>query len=66
MVSITLQPVGLGVFTASSSIVPLLHRLKPSVFKLFKPLASSHMLFDLVQPFLRAAVRLELAEISTH
>ena len=40
MVSITLQPVGLGLFTASSSIVPSLYRLKPSIFKLFKPLAS--------------------------
>ena len=40
MVSITLQPVGLGLFTASSPIVPSLHRLKPSIFKLFKPLAS--------------------------
>ena len=40
MVSITLKPVGLGLFTASSPIVPSLHRLKPSSFKLFKPLAS--------------------------
>ena len=40
MVSITLQPVELGLFTASSPIVPSLHRLKPSIFKLFKPLAS--------------------------
>ena len=40
MVYITLQPVGLGLFTASSPIVPSLHRLKPSIFKLFKPLAS--------------------------
>ena len=40
MVSITLQPVGLGLFTASSPIVPSLHRVKPSIFKLFKPLAS--------------------------
>ena len=39
MVSITLQPVGLGLFTASSPNVPLLHRLKPSIFKLFKSLA---------------------------
>ena len=39
MVFITLQPVGLGLFTASSLIVPLLHRLKPSIFKIFKPLA---------------------------
>ena len=37
---ITLQPVGLGLFTAPSPIVPSLHRLKPSIFKLFKPLAS--------------------------
>ena len=40
MVSITLQPVGLSSFTASSPIVPSLHRLNPSIFKLFKPLAS--------------------------
>ena len=40
IVSITLPPVGLGLFTASSPIVPSLHRLKPSIFKLFKPLAS--------------------------
>ena len=40
MVSITLQHVGLGLFTASSSIVPSLHRLQPSIFKLFKRLAS--------------------------
>ena len=40
MVSITLQPLGLGLFTASSPIVPSLHRLKPSIFKLFKLLAS--------------------------
>ena len=40
MVSITLKPVGIGLFTASSPIVPSLHRLKPSSFKLFKPLAS--------------------------
>ena len=40
MVSFTLKPVGLGLFTASSPIVPSLHRLKPSTFKLFKPLAS--------------------------
>ena len=65
MVTITLQPLGLGLFTASSPIVPSLHRLKPSIFKLFKPL-HSHMLFDLVQPFLRAAVSLELAELSIH
>ena len=66
MVSITLQPVGLGLFTASSPIVPSLHRLKPSIFKLFKPLASFSMLFDLVQPFLRGAMSLELAENSIH
>ena len=29
----------LGLFTASSSIILSLHRLKPSIFKLFKPLA---------------------------
>ena len=40
MVSITLQPVGLGLFTASSPIVPSLHRLKTGIFKLFKRLAS--------------------------
>ena len=40
MVSITLQPVGLGLFTATSPIVPSLHRLKPSIFNLFKPLGS--------------------------
>ena len=40
IVSITLQPVGLGLFTAPSTIVPSLHRLKPSICKLFKPLAS--------------------------
>ena len=31
---------GLGLFTASSPIIPSLHRLKPSIFKLFKPLPS--------------------------
>ena len=40
IVSITLQPAGLGLFTAPSTIVPSLHRLKPSICKLFKPLAS--------------------------
>ena len=40
MLSITLKPVGLGLFTASSPIVPSLHQLKPSIFKLFTPLAS--------------------------
>ena len=40
IVSITLQPVGLGLFTAPSTIVPSLHRLKPSIFKIFEPLAS--------------------------
>ena len=40
IVSFTLQPVGLGLFTAPSPIVPSLHRLKPSIFKIFKPLAS--------------------------
>ena len=40
IVSITLQPVGLGLFTSTSPIVPSLHRLKLSIFKLFKPLAS--------------------------
>ena len=64
MVSITSQPVGLGLFTAPPPIVPSLHRLKNSYFKVFK--LHSHMLFDLVQPFLRVAVSLELAEISIH
>ena len=40
ILSITLQPVGLGLFTAPSPIVPSLHRLKPSIFKNFTPLAS--------------------------
>ena len=40
LVSITLQPVGLGLFTASSPIVPWLHRLKLSILQLFKPVAS--------------------------
>ena len=40
MVSITLQPVGLGLFTTRPPIVPSLHRLKHSIFKLFKLLAS--------------------------
>ena len=40
IVSIMLQPVGLGLFTAPSTIVPSLHRLKPSIFKLFTSLAS--------------------------
>ena len=40
IVSITLKLVGLGLFTAPSTIVPWLHRLKPSLCKLFKPLAS--------------------------
>ena len=30
----------LGLFTAPSTIVPSLHRLKPSIFKTFKPLPS--------------------------
>ena len=33
-VSITIQTLGLGFFTASSPIVPSLHRLKPSILKL--------------------------------
>ena len=52
MVSITLQPVGLGLFTASSPIVPLWHRLKPSIFKLFKPLASFSYAIWSSAPFL--------------
>ena len=40
IVSITLLPLGLGLFTAPSTIVPSYHRLKPSICKLFKPLAS--------------------------
>ena len=44
IVSFTLQSVALGLLTAPSPIVPTLHRLKPSIFKLFKPLASfSHV-----------------------
>ena len=39
IVAFTLQPAGLGLFTAPSPIVPSLLRLKPSIFKLFKPLA---------------------------
>ena len=30
---------GLGLITSSSPITPSLHRLKPSIFKIFKPLA---------------------------
>ena len=33
-VSITIQTLGLGLFTASSPIVPSLHRLKISILKL--------------------------------
>ena len=40
VLSITLQPVRFGFFTATSTIVPSLHRLKPSIFKIYKPLAS--------------------------
>ena len=40
MVSNTWQSVGLGLFIAPSPIVPSLDRLKPSIFKLFKLLAS--------------------------
>ena len=40
IVSITLQPAGLGLFTAPKKIVPSLHRLKPTICKLFKPLVS--------------------------
>ena len=40
IVSITLQPVGLGSFTSPSKIVPSLHWLKPSICKLCKLLAS--------------------------
>ena len=58
---------GLGLFTASSPIIPSLHRLKPSIFCNFlNHYLYSYMLFDLVQPFLRAALSLELAEISIH
>ena len=35
IVSITLQPVGLGLLTTPSPIVPSLHRLKPSFFLMF-------------------------------
>ena len=38
-VSITLQPVGLELFTAPSSIAPLLHRQKVCIFTLFTRLA---------------------------
>ena len=40
IVSIMLQPLRLGFFTAPSTIVPSLHRQKACIFKLFKPLAS--------------------------
>ena len=40
IVPITLQPILFGLFATPSTIVPLLHRLKPSIFKIFKPLAS--------------------------
>ena len=64
--SITLQPVQFGVFTDPSTIVHSLHRLNFCIFTLFKPLASFLYAIDLVQPFLRAEVTLELAEISIH
>ena len=65
IVSFMLQPVGLGLFTAPSPIVPSLHRLKPSIFKIFKPLASfSYATWSTAT--LRAALSLELAEISIH
>ena len=66
VLSIILQPVQFGFFTDPSTIVPSLHRLNVRIFTLFKLLASSYMLLDLVQPFLRAAVSLELAQISIH
>ena len=37
MVSITWESLGLGLFTAPSTIVPSLHRLKRSIFKPFTP-----------------------------
>ena len=40
IVSIRLQPVWFGFFTATSPIVPSLHRQKVCIFKLFKLLAS--------------------------
>ena len=64
VLSITLQLVQFGFFSDRSTIVPSLHRLNVCIFTLLKPLTSFLMLLDLVQPFLRAAVSLELAEIS--
>ena len=58
-----LLPVGLGLFTAPSTIVPSYHRLKSSICKLFKPLASlSYATWSSVT-FLLAEESLELAEI---
>ena len=59
--SFNLQPARFGYFIGPSTIVPSLHRPKVCIFKLFTPLAS-FMLRDLVQPFFRATVSLELAE----
>ena len=58
------MPVRLVFFTHPSTIVPVLHRWTACIFKLFTPLLHSHMLLDLVQPFLRAEVSLEFADIS--
>ena len=66
VLSITFQLVQFGFFTDPSTIVPSLHRLT-FVFLHFSNLKlHSYMLLDLVQPFLRIAVSLELAEISIH
>ena len=56
MVSITLQPVGLGLFTAPSPIVPSLHRLKPGIYKLLKPLASFSYAFWSTATFLACCI----------
>ena len=66
VLSITLQHVQFGFFSDPSTIVPSLHRLNVCIFTLFKPLVSFLYANCLVQPFFRAAVSLELAEISIH
>ena len=63
VLSITLQPVRFGFFTNPSTIVPSLHRLNVFLHSSNLKL-HSYMLLDLVQPFLRAAVSLDLTEIS--
>ena len=60
IVSFTLQPVGLGLFTAPSPIVPSSHGLKPSIFKFFKHLASLSYATCSSATFFLAEVRLEL------